>query len=86
MHFDALLVFTALAGDFSAFAFLTDAAFPVVCLSCALLLQLLFVQRPPITNEPHVQNSAKHITPLPITPNHYYNINYEILLKLGSIN
>jgi hypothetical protein len=72
MHFDDLLVLVALAGAFSpkdtvARAFLVAAAFIGTCLSEVFAAQLLFVHRPLITSDPHLQNSAKYITPLSIS-------------------
>lgn len=66
MHFDALLGFAAFAAGFAATVPFNEALvfaegfFAVVGLAPALSEQLLFVQRPSITSEPHSQNSAKN--------------------------
>ncbi|HEX9058988.1 MAG TPA: hypothetical protein VF941_02280, partial [Clostridia bacterium] len=62
MHFDALFV---LAGLATFFALSPDLdAFEGDAFDSDLLLQFLLVHWPLITIEPHVQNSAKYITPL----------------------
>lgn len=67
MHFDALRVFVLFGGVFSAAA-VFFAAFTGICLSEAglsgdLKVQPLLEHRPPITSDPHLQNSANYITP-----------------------
>ncbi len=66
MHFEALLGFAAFAAGFTetapfneAFA-LAAGFFGETGPAAALKVQLLFVQRPSITSEPHSQNSANN--------------------------
>lgn len=69
MHFEALLGFTAftafaaglaVTAPFNEALALAAGFFSADGLSAALKVQLLFVQRPSITSEPHSQNSAKN--------------------------
>ncbi len=66
MHFEALLGFAALAAGFAAVVpfnevlALTAGFFGAVGFAAALRAQLLFVQRPSTTSEPHSQNSANN--------------------------
>jgi len=81
MHFEALRGFAAFAESFAGTALLPAAFalaagfFPAAGFATALNEQFLLEQRPSRINEPHSQNSAKHITPF----GYYIMISAEIL-------